>query len=99
MLVHKFVCRGTVEERIDAMIRDKQSVADQMLNQESETRLTEMSDEELLRFVTLDIAARRRRRANRHLLLWHGLPTVPRSSTEGLRCRPDGFGLHRMSML
>ena len=28
VLVHKFVCRGTVEERIDAMIRDKQAVAD-----------------------------------------------------------------------
>ena len=56
VLVHKFVCRGTVEERIDAMIRDKQSVADQLLNDESETRLTEMSNDELLRFVTLDIA-------------------------------------------
>jgi SNF2-related domain/SNF2 Helicase protein/Helicase conserved C-terminal domain len=55
VLVHKFVCRGTVEERIDAMIRDKQGVADQLLNQESETRLTEMSNDELLRFVTLDI--------------------------------------------
>jgi SNF2-related domain/SNF2 Helicase protein/Helicase conserved C-terminal domain len=55
VLVHKFVCRGTVEERIDAMIRDKQSVADQILNDESETRLTEMSNDELLRFVTLDI--------------------------------------------
>ena len=55
VLVHKFVCRGTVEERIDAMIRDKQAVADQMLNQESEVRLTEMSNDELLRFVTLDI--------------------------------------------
>ena len=55
MLVHKFVCRGTVEERIDAMIRDKQAVADQILDEEGETRLTEMSDDELLRFVALDI--------------------------------------------
>ena len=55
VLVHKFVCRGTVEERIDAMIHDKQAVADQILSQESEVRLTEMSNEELLRFVTLDI--------------------------------------------
>ena len=58
VLVHKFVCRGTVEERIDAMIRDKQAVADQILNQESEVRLTEMSNDELLRFVTLDIERR-----------------------------------------
>lgn len=55
VLVHKFVCRGTVEERIDAMIQSKQAVADQLLNQESETQLTEMSDAELLRFVALDI--------------------------------------------
>ncbi len=55
VLVHKFVCRGTVEERIDAMIRNKQSVADKLLNQESEVLLTEMKDDELLRFVALDI--------------------------------------------
>jgi non-specific serine/threonine protein kinase len=55
VLVHKFVCLGTVEERIDAMIRNKQAMADQLLNQESETLLTELSDDELLRFVALDI--------------------------------------------
>ena len=55
VLVHKFVCRGTIEERIDAMIRDKQSVADQLLGEESAPMLTEMSDDELLRFVALDI--------------------------------------------
>ena len=55
VLVHKFVCRGTMEERIDAMIRDKRALADQLLNQEGETLLTELSDEELLRFVSLDI--------------------------------------------
>jgi SNF2 family DNA or RNA helicase len=55
VLVHKFVCRGTVEERIDAMIRDKQGLADKLLNQGSEALLTEMKDDELLRFVALDI--------------------------------------------
>jgi non-specific serine/threonine protein kinase len=55
VLVHKFVCRGTVEERIDAMIRDKQAVADRVLNQENETLLTEMNDDEVLRFVALDL--------------------------------------------
>ncbi|MSR54153.1 MAG: DEAD/DEAH box helicase [Gemmataceae bacterium] len=55
VLVHKFVCRGTVEERIDAMIQAKQKVADQILNQEGEAPLTEMSDAELLRFVALDL--------------------------------------------
>ena len=55
VLVHKFVCRGTVEERIDAMLASKQSIADKLLNQESEVQLTELSNDELLKFVSLDI--------------------------------------------
>jgi SNF2 family DNA or RNA helicase len=55
VLVHKFVCRGTVEERIDEMLTGKQSLANRLLNEEGETRLTELSDDELLRFVALDI--------------------------------------------
>jgi non-specific serine/threonine protein kinase len=55
VLVHKFVCRGTVEERIDRMLREKQALADQVLAQGGETMLTEMSDEELLGFVALDL--------------------------------------------
>jgi non-specific serine/threonine protein kinase len=55
VLVHKFVCRGTVEERIDALIRDKQDLADRILSPEGETPLTEMNDEELLQFVAIDL--------------------------------------------
>lgn len=55
VLVHKFVCRGTVEERIDKMLSEKQSVADQILGPEDAPALTEMSDEELLGFVALDL--------------------------------------------
>jgi non-specific serine/threonine protein kinase len=55
VLVHKFVCRGTVEERIDEMIRAKQGVADQILKQDADVQLTEMNDDELLRFVALDL--------------------------------------------
>jgi non-specific serine/threonine protein kinase len=55
VLVHKFVCRGTVEERIDAMLTGKQGIADQILSEGAETSLTEMRDDELLRFVALDI--------------------------------------------
>jgi non-specific serine/threonine protein kinase len=56
VLVHKFVCRGTVEERIDAMLADKQQLADRLLDHEGEKALTELSDEELLKFVSLDLA-------------------------------------------
>lgn len=57
VLVHKFVCRGTLEDRIDQMLRDKQDLADKILGptREGETLLTEMSDQELLKFVALDI--------------------------------------------
>ena len=55
VLVHKFVCRGTVEERIDQMLRDKQQLADQVLDEGGETALTEMNDAELLKFVSLDL--------------------------------------------
>ena len=55
VLVHKFVTRGTVEEKIDAMLRDKQRMADALLDGGAETALTEMDDEEILRMVTLDI--------------------------------------------
>lgn len=57
VLVHKFVCRGTLEERIDQMIQDKRELADKVLgpSSEGEVMLTEMSDQDLLNFVSLDI--------------------------------------------
>ena len=57
VLVHKFVCRGTVEERIDAMIEGKQGLARSVLEIGGEALLTEMSDAELLRVVSLDLRA------------------------------------------
>ena len=55
VLVHKFVCRGTVEERIDEMISDKRQLASQILDGEGAVKLTEMKDDELLKFVSLDL--------------------------------------------
>ena len=56
VLVHKFVCRGTFEEKIDAMLEAKSSLARDVVDGESgEVRLTEMSNAELIRFVSLDI--------------------------------------------
>jgi non-specific serine/threonine protein kinase len=59
VLVHKFVCRGTIEERIDNLIAQKQALADSVLGADggAEKLLTEMSDDELLRFVALDLKA------------------------------------------
>jgi SNF2 family DNA or RNA helicase len=55
VLVHKFVCRGTVEEHIDTLIESKQALSDQVLSAGAETKLTELSNEELVAMVQLDI--------------------------------------------
>ena len=55
VLVHKLVCRGTVEERIDAMLEDKQRLAREIVEGGGEVRLTELDDRELLRLVSLDL--------------------------------------------
>jgi SNF2 family DNA or RNA helicase len=57
VLVHKFVCRGTVEEKIDALIESKQGVSDELLSGGGEVNLTEMKNDELLRLVALDLNA------------------------------------------
>ncbi|MGH8296516.1 MAG: DEAD/DEAH box helicase, partial [Steroidobacteraceae bacterium] len=55
VLVHKLICRGTVEEKIDALIEAKTGLARDLLDEGGERLLTEMSDEELLGIVALDI--------------------------------------------
>jgi superfamily II DNA or RNA helicase len=57
VLVHKFVCRGTVEEKIDAMIESKQGLSDALLSSGGEINLTEMTDAALLDLVALDLSA------------------------------------------
>ena len=57
VLVHKFVCRGTVEERIDQMIEQKKLLAGDFLGSGGEMLLTEMKDEDLLKLMALDLKA------------------------------------------
>lgn len=47
VVVHKFVCRGTVEEKIDSMIEEKKELAERVLSAGAEKLITEMSDREL----------------------------------------------------
>jgi non-specific serine/threonine protein kinase len=56
VIVHKFVCRGTVEDRIDQLIESKRALADQLVEGGGEVLLTEMDDAALLRLVSLDLA-------------------------------------------
>jgi len=55
VLVHKFVCRGTIEERIDQVIEDKKALSKELLDGGGARLLTEMDNDELLRFVALDL--------------------------------------------
>jgi len=55
MMVHKFTCRGTLEERIHDLITDKSRLAEGVLGEGTEPLMTEMNNSELLRFVALDI--------------------------------------------
>ncbi|MGB0385578.1 MAG: DEAD/DEAH box helicase [Ardenticatenaceae bacterium] len=52
VLVHKFVCVGTVEEQIDQMIESKKALAESIVGQKEEW-LTEMSTDQLREIVTL----------------------------------------------
>ena len=55
VMVHKLVCRGTVEERIDGLIAAKQGLADDLLAGGAERLLTELDDRELMDMVALDL--------------------------------------------
>ena len=55
--MHKFVCRGTIEERIDLLIESKRQLAQDFLSGGSEINVTEMSDQDLVALVRLDLDA------------------------------------------
>jgi superfamily II DNA or RNA helicase len=55
VLVHKFVTRGTIEEKIDALIAAKKQMSDELLEGDAGAALTEMSDEQILEMVALDL--------------------------------------------
>ena len=58
VLVHKFISRGTIEEKIDRIIADKRSLSDTLLESNSELKLTDLTDEDLLNLISLDITQR-----------------------------------------
>jgi non-specific serine/threonine protein kinase len=55
VLVHKFVTRGTVEERIDQLIEEKKDLAEDVLSGSGEIKLTELEDKEIIDLVSLDV--------------------------------------------
>jgi non-specific serine/threonine protein kinase len=55
VLIHKFITRGTLEEKIDELIMSKQEMADALLSGGAESLLTNMTNDELMKFVSLDM--------------------------------------------
>ncbi|MDP2273087.1 MAG: DEAD/DEAH box helicase [Archangium sp.] len=55
VLVHKFVCRGTIEERVDELIESKRRLSTELLEGGEELKLTELDDGALLKMVSLDL--------------------------------------------
>jgi non-specific serine/threonine protein kinase len=55
VLVHKLCCRGTIEERIDALIARKSGLSQEILAGAGEAWLTELPKDELLKLVSLDL--------------------------------------------
>jgi non-specific serine/threonine protein kinase len=49
------VTTGTLEERIDDLIQSKKKISREMFDDSGEVNLTEMSNDQLLQFVSLDI--------------------------------------------
>ena len=54
VMVHKLVCDGTIEEKIDEMLEAKRALSEQVLGGGGEKWLTELSNAELLNVLRLD---------------------------------------------
>ncbi|GIK53235.1 MAG: hypothetical protein BroJett014_22080 [Planctomycetota bacterium] len=57
VMVHKLICRGTVEQKIDELIESKKKLSSELLAGGGELNLTEMKNEDLIKLVSLDLAA------------------------------------------
>ncbi|MDR0653341.1 MAG: DEAD/DEAH box helicase [Synergistaceae bacterium] len=55
VLVHKFVTTGTIEEKIDAMLEEKQHIAGDVMASSGETWITELNNEELAGLFRLEV--------------------------------------------
>ncbi|MCW5202033.1 DEAD/DEAH box helicase [Desulfobulbus sp. US4] len=55
VMVHKFVTKGTIEEKIDAMLTQKQQLSNDVVAASGESWLTEMNNDELADLFSLNI--------------------------------------------
>ena len=55
MIVHKFITTGTIEEKIDRMISQKTELAQSVIGDGGENWITEMSNDELMNMLRLEM--------------------------------------------
>jgi len=55
VVVHKFICKGTIEERIDLMIDDKKVIADEILTSGTENWITEFDNKKITEMFRLNL--------------------------------------------
>lgn len=55
VMVHKLVCEGTIEEKIDAMLQAKRELAENVIGSGGENWITELGNEELMAMMRLDL--------------------------------------------
>ncbi len=55
VMVYTFMCQGTIEEKIAEVISSKKELSDEIVGSLNESKLTELTDEQLLKVVSLDI--------------------------------------------
>lgn len=55
VMVHKFVCAGTIEEKIHHIIEEKSKLAEQVVGGDGQIDLTSLSDQAVLDLVRMDI--------------------------------------------
>jgi non-specific serine/threonine protein kinase len=55
VLVHKLICHGTLEEKINEMIVQKKDLASDILQEGSNNFLTALDNKEVLKILSLDI--------------------------------------------
>ncbi len=54
VMVHKLVCKGTIEEKIDTLIESKKALAANVIGESGEKWITELSNEELMSLLKLE---------------------------------------------
>ncbi|MCK5180390.1 MAG: DEAD/DEAH box helicase [Candidatus Omnitrophica bacterium] len=54
VIVHKFITRGTIEEKIDAMLEEKKQLSDEIIKSNAGSWITEMNNKDLINLFKLD---------------------------------------------